>query len=354
MQVGSQVFHEFCPNGTLPSGKTFEDMLLFVRQKMFVHLLGAKNNKSNSKKKDDPAKSLTEEEMPGKWMFNGWLVFVLYGTPEGLTKNSLSCLSENGKDVPKDSRSSARASEAKLAADERRTHVGSRGISVQDRVTLVTLSQSEFRDETKNIRELLAICNAQETNTLNSLKLTCSMLAEADNEQEKKYHRKRKLQLLERLEELDDRKRRLERESDQLLLDAKNKKQELASRILPKQITVDDTTTNSSVSQSASSSRKSGSDKELPNPALRSDSDDEEQPQSTELVIVDEDDEESSSDSDLELSNGQDSLFLERSVVTGPQNQNKNRTSVCAVEQQLGQRSIAVLNAFRERNKENN
>jgi hypothetical protein len=100
-KLALKYFHEYCPNGKLPSGKTVDDMLLYVHQKMFVHLKGVKSNKSNSRKKEDEKKSLTEEDMHEKWMFNGWFVFVLYGSPQGLAKDALSCLSEDGKDVPK-------------------------------------------------------------------------------------------------------------------------------------------------------------------------------------------------------------------------------------------------------------
>jgi hypothetical protein len=42
---------EYClADGKIPSGKRLEDLVLYVRQKMFVHLNGAKNNKSNATK----------------------------------------------------------------------------------------------------------------------------------------------------------------------------------------------------------------------------------------------------------------------------------------------------------------
>jgi hypothetical protein len=186
---------------------------------MYVHLKGSKNNKSNTKKKDeaDQSKTYVEEDMPAKWMFNGWFVFVLYGSPHGFANVCLSCLSEDGRDVPKVGRAETRAKEAKVVEDNRQADDSSRrGVSMQDQLTLATLSQAEFREETKNIRELLSLANTQETNTLNALKLTCTMLENATDAREQKYHKKRKLDLLERLEELDARKRRLEEESDHL------------------------------------------------------------------------------------------------------------------------------------------
>ena len=91
---------------------------------------------------------------------------------------------------------------------------GQRRVSMQDHLTCATLSEAEFRERTKNIRELLALANAQETNTLNALTLTCSMLEKADNDCERKHLCRQKLDLLGRLEELDERKKHLEEESD--------------------------------------------------------------------------------------------------------------------------------------------
>jgi hypothetical protein len=120
---------EFCPDGKLPSGKSREDMLLYVRQKMYVHLKGSKNNKSNTKKKsknneDVPERILSEEDMPDKWMFNGWFAFVLYGSSEGLAQSRLTCLSDGFKDVAKVGRAEARAKEAKVETEKRRANEG--------------------------------------------------------------------------------------------------------------------------------------------------------------------------------------------------------------------------------------
>ena len=76
-------------------------MLLYVNQKMFVQLKGAKSNKSNNRKKEECKMILTKKDMPDKWIFNGWFVFVLYEGPEEFAPTSLSCMSEDGKDVPK-------------------------------------------------------------------------------------------------------------------------------------------------------------------------------------------------------------------------------------------------------------
>jgi hypothetical protein len=80
-KLAMKYHNEYCPADKLPSGKTLEYMLLYVRQKMFVHLKRAKNSKSNARKKLDKEGNeitLSEEDLPFKWMFNGWFAFVLF------------------------------------------------------------------------------------------------------------------------------------------------------------------------------------------------------------------------------------------------------------------------------------
>jgi hypothetical protein len=143
--------------------------------------------------------------------------------------------------------------------------VDKRGLSMQDQLTMATLSHVEFREESKNIRELLALANQEETNALSALKLTCEMLEKCDDEREKKYHHKRKLEILARLEELESQKRRLQDESDKLREYASRKKKAGASLTTPRNggapmqqvsISHDETTMNSSISNSGSSEKK--------------------------------------------------------------------------------------------------
>ncbi|CAB9530662.1 unknown protein [Seminavis robusta] len=101
---------EYCQDGKLPSGKSLDDMVLYVRQKMYVHLRGGKNNRTSNRRaagSDKPAKEFVEEDMPAKYMFNGYLVFLLYG-PLGLCGITLSCLSKDGSDIKKKGRAAAR------------------------------------------------------------------------------------------------------------------------------------------------------------------------------------------------------------------------------------------------------
>jgi hypothetical protein len=177
----------------------------------------AKNNKSNSKRKgsDGEERIYLEEEMPAKWMFNGWFVFVLFG-PQGVSQQSLSCLSKDGKRVAKVSRAEARAKEAEVGERKRSTDKDDRGVSNQDRLALAALAQSEMKEAQQNIRELMFLANSEETNALSALKLTCQMLEAAEDDREKKYHKRRKIELLQKLEELEERKKLLSEESEQL------------------------------------------------------------------------------------------------------------------------------------------
>ena len=63
-KVALKYHDEYMQNGKFPSGKSLEDLLLYVRQKMFIHLKGAKNNNSNSKRAKNKQKPFNEEDMP--------------------------------------------------------------------------------------------------------------------------------------------------------------------------------------------------------------------------------------------------------------------------------------------------
>jgi hypothetical protein len=347
---------EFAPNGKNPSGKTMEDMLLYVRQKMFVHLRGAKNNKSNSRKKDED-KTLTEEDMPDKWLFNGWFVFVMYG-PQGVCATSLSCLSRDGKDVVKVSRAETRDKVAKVEDDKRRadngTAAGARGVSMQDQITLATLSHCQFREASQNVREHLFLINSQETNTLNALQLTREMLKDADTEAERKYHRKRKLHLLARLEELDERKKELEAEADRLRRAGANTE---AGRTTPPQTISVEQSTKTTTSSSLSNSKSSSSNKKR-NSSITNESNNRKKKSSDVLFIDDSDDSDDdkiddNNDDEIDDNNKNDTAgeddndtVGEDSPVVPPKVAMKR---VCPVQQKLDPKSLAVLEEFRQK-----
>jgi hypothetical protein len=158
----------------------------------------------------------TEEELPEKWFFDGWFVFALF-CPRGLSATRLSCLSEVGSDVPKQSRSETRAKEAKAGMDHRRTNEdGTIGLTAQDKVALASLQHAKFNEESKNIRDLIYYLTMEEGNQMKALEFVYNMIEGADIELEKSILQRRKNDVLQRINEVTDRKRKLEAESDSL------------------------------------------------------------------------------------------------------------------------------------------
>lgn len=78
-------------NQNNPSGTTLEDMLMYVRQKMHVEFKGGKNKPTGRAGMNRPA--VDEENMPAKYVFNGYFAFVLFG-PRPLSSYLFSCLSK--------------------------------------------------------------------------------------------------------------------------------------------------------------------------------------------------------------------------------------------------------------------
>ncbi|CAB9527233.1 hypothetical protein (Partial), partial [Seminavis robusta] len=116
---------EFCPKSSpepYPSGKGLDDMLMYVRQRMYMLLKGAKNKDGARRVKKD-MDSFTAEQMPEKYMFEGYMVFVLWG-PKALCGKTLSCLSEDGKKVEKVGRAAIREKELKIKQLERSSNEG--------------------------------------------------------------------------------------------------------------------------------------------------------------------------------------------------------------------------------------
>ena len=349
-KLAMKYHNEFCPNGNLPSGKTLEDLLLYVRQKMFVHLKGAKHNKSNARIKLDKEGNevtLSEEDLPDKWTFHGWFVFVLF-CPQGLSATSLSCLSEDGSDVPRQSRAETRAKEANVEMDKRRCNDdGTRGMCTQDKLAFASLEHAAFKEETKNVRDLIYYTTIEEGNSLKALELTYTMLEKADDEHERQFLQRRKQGIMQRIDELTERKRKLEAESDRLRM-----RQKLASENLPQQVSVnnlrDDTTLSSSVSASGSSSKLSSQKKKRNTGGT--------------IVLLNDSDVEEDNEEDNNNNNNMSSYYCQQSYgfntpVARPPVVAKKPPVVAAppiskTEQDLNTHSRAVLEAFRAKQRQ--
>ena len=94
-----------------PSGLKLEDMLLYLRQKIFVMFRGSKNKKGGTK-------TVTEDEMPDKYFPTGYFAFVAFG-PMPMSGLSLSVFTADGTNVKKVGRAQVRKDEAKRKEAER-------------------------------------------------------------------------------------------------------------------------------------------------------------------------------------------------------------------------------------------
>ena len=147
-----------------PSGTKLADMLLFVRKKMFVEFRGCKNRPTGAppKDKDGNEKEFTEEDMPCKWVFNGYMAFALFG-PQPIAGETFSSLSEDGKNIATKSRAAAeKEEEAALKARERAVGTGGyipeqyrRCVSLDYKAQSAFMAQTEHNNSLQTYREEL-------------------------------------------------------------------------------------------------------------------------------------------------------------------------------------------------------
>ena len=154
-----------------PSGCKLPDLLAYVRKKMFIEFRGCRNKPTATQGK----KVVSEEDMPPKYIFNGYMAFVLFG-PQGIAEQTLTCLSEDGKKTAKKGRAAARAQESEIKNREREAGTGGyvpeqfrRGVSLQSKAQSAFLAHSEHNAALKNYRELLQIANQDQANNMREL-----------------------------------------------------------------------------------------------------------------------------------------------------------------------------------------
>ena len=207
-----------------PSGKKTDDMLLYVRQKMFVKLRGGKDGKAMSRAKR-AGKTVLEDDMPDKYTFTGFFAFVLFG-PHGLSELKLSCLSVDGKGVPQQGRRSAREEdgEQKKAAKAAAGAPSKRDVSVHEKATAAHLAQRDLIDQRQNIRELLFVEATCYTNLFEELKQVefaikelKSVPPEEQCEREMEQLKHWKQSVYDGFQDYRDRKRKLDKASDELM-----------------------------------------------------------------------------------------------------------------------------------------
>lgn len=167
-RLALKFFNEFAPNGNLPSGKSIEDMLLYIRQKMYVLLKGCKKMAPASREFAN-----TEDDMQSNYLFTGFMAFAFVG-PLGHSGTTLNCLSVNGAGAAKVSRKAIRAGEADRKAADRLHNIGGtakdpRGCSIRDKFNSAHLSVQVCRDKKREARDNLMACHAGEANCLRKL-----------------------------------------------------------------------------------------------------------------------------------------------------------------------------------------
>ena len=232
---------EYMVGGKYPSGKLLPDLLLYVRQKMFVRFKGAKNNNSNSKRdKKKKEKELTEEDMPVDYMFSGWLAFVLLG-PQGVSEMTLSCLAagSNKDTAPKKGRAAIRKEEAQRKDAERSAGVGAtgpykRGVTGNTDLVAQNVDNSHMKEATRNIRELLAIANTDHMTCLKHLEQLDKMIENAERRGIEGAVDHLIIQqglMFEELTAISKRKRSLQASSDLLVAESLAKRPALAGKL---------------------------------------------------------------------------------------------------------------------------
>ena len=134
--------HRYLSDGKLPSGKTLDDLLHFVRQEMWV------------------ADGNDETTLTDQWIFPGYISFVIFACPiinDDQQRLSVFCI--NGeKEGKKASRATARKRKAKENNDQRLAHPinpGKRGLTHQQQFQLgqnkIAALQLEINQERKSL-----------------------------------------------------------------------------------------------------------------------------------------------------------------------------------------------------------
>jgi len=157
-----------------PSGCIRLDMLMYVRKTMFLAFKGCRNKPTG--KQAACKEHLTEDDMPPKYIFNGYMAFALFG-PQGFAEQTLGVLSEDGKGVKKKGRAAQRKEEAKVIELERNSGSGGyvpedyrHGISIiQTKAQSAFLAQTEHNNTIKSFREMLVIANQEQQNNIREL-----------------------------------------------------------------------------------------------------------------------------------------------------------------------------------------
>jgi hypothetical protein len=220
-------------NGSNPSGTKLEDMLLHVRQQCWLKFKGKKNMALARRQKTTGSEEpLKVEDMPAKYFFTGYFAWVLFG-PQGISGESLSCISPDGDSVPKKGRAQARKDDLEVRNKERETAADGyipeqyhRGVNLKDKVSAAQIAHFQAREANQNVRELLHICNEDHKNVLAELGMVTKMIERGEeNGNDTSSLVDRMNELFESLSEIKERKKKLNKESERLMDETSAKRQ---------------------------------------------------------------------------------------------------------------------------------
>ncbi|CAB9498464.1 unknown protein [Seminavis robusta] len=218
-----------------PSGKKIEDMVVFVRQKMYVFLRGCKNTQGmRTKLKNETTKGkvsiFTEEEMPENYIFAGYMAFVLFG-PMPLTHKTFSCLSPDGDGVPPQSRKEARKETVEAKKIDRDTGTGGfvpqeyvRGVPLQAKANAAFMEQRKWHEDRAHVRESWFIASSDYSSMMKELADIRVQIFEASDPDEIAELKKWRSDVLESMAKLRAHKKELQKRSSEMLLEEKNPK----------------------------------------------------------------------------------------------------------------------------------
>ena len=166
-----------------PSGKKLEDILDYVRRRMCVEFKGCRNKPTGKAALKKP--SVNAEDMPVKYVFNGYMAFALFG-PRPLSSYTFTCFSKDGEGVEKKSRSVIKDVNKKTKDAERNAGTGGfvpeeyrRGVSLAAKASVAHLAQNECSSHLTTLREVLNSVIQDAKQTLDEYNSACEQLKEA-------------------------------------------------------------------------------------------------------------------------------------------------------------------------------
>jgi len=209
------------PAGKEPSGTELEDMLLHVRQQMYLKLKGTKDMAAARGVMNFGDQ--TEDDMDVGYFFTGYIAFALY-SPHGMTSKRLSCLTANGDEVEKVGRAKTRKEGAEQKKTTRETGEGGyvppcyvRSVSLREKATAAQLAQSSHAEKTRSTLAMLAVTTKDHANLLLELKEANQAIAACLDDKEEEALKSWRNDVLGALMENRKRKDRLNKRSEELV-----------------------------------------------------------------------------------------------------------------------------------------